>query len=279
MTIDIAIAPLGSAHADAAFGLTTAVGWSHRRDDWLFALSIGRGLGAFDAAGTLRGTLMWFPYGAAHASIGMITVDPTLQRSGIGRALMQRLFDRAGDRSLLLVSTDAGRRLYESLGFQTIGTNAAHIGKIAAPDLPHDDVKPAQPGDLPALRALDAAAMGCRRDALIDGLSTVGDVAVVRRRDHIIGFSACRRFGAGRVIGPVVANGIDVARHFVAYWLARYPGETLRIDIPAEHADLADWVTAQGLPRGAASPIMLRGDAPKSATPWRRYALVSQAMG
>ncbi|HJQ60733.1 MAG TPA: GNAT family N-acetyltransferase, partial [Vineibacter sp.] len=162
MTGSIAIAPLTAMHADAAHGLTTAVGWSHRREDWLLALSAGQGLGAYDAIGALRGTLVWFPYAPAHASVGLIVVDPALQRGGVGRALMRRLFDDAGERSLLLVSTEAGLRLYENLGFRTIGSNAAHMGTVTTVAGPHDGVERGHASDLQALQALDAAAMGCR---------------------------------------------------------------------------------------------------------------------
>jgi len=77
MSLPFEVAPLTAAHARAAHGLTVAVGWAHRYEDWLFALAIGRGLGAFDSAGALRGALMWFPYGEAFA-----TICPSSEQTG-----------------------------------------------------------------------------------------------------------------------------------------------------------------------------------------------------
>lgn len=272
------IAPLGPDHAAAARDLTTAVGWSHRREDWLLALAVGRGLGAFDGDGALRGTLMWFPYGAAFGFVGMIAVDPARHRGGIGAALMARAIEDAGERALLLISTVAGRRLYDRLGFRAIGANAAHVG-IADKGGPSDGVSPARPDDLPQLAALDGAALGYPRDALMAALAADGETAVVRGGETIEGFAICRRFGAGHVIGPVVAADPGQACRLIGWWLARRRGETVRIDVPAEHADLAAWLAARGLPRGGESPIMVRGAAPVSGTGVQRFALVSQAMG
>jgi len=279
MAATFAIAPLGAAHAAAATGLTTAVGWAHRQEDWLFALSVGRGLGAFDTEGTLRATLVWFPYDPAYSSVGMVAVDPSLQRSGIGRRLMDRLLADASGRTLMLVSTQAGRRLYETLGFRMIGSNAAHIGTSIASG-PVEGVVAAGAADLEPIISLDAAAQGCARDNLIAALAHAGEVAIVPdEKGKPAGFAICRRFGRGHVIGPVVAGNGDDACRLVAYWLARRTGQTVRIDVPAEHTALADWLTNQELPRGGESPIMVRGEASSPQPLVRRYALVSQAMG
>ncbi|TWT13979.1 GNAT family N-acetyltransferase [Reyranella sp. CPCC 100927] len=280
MAATVTIAPLDAAHAAAATGLTTAVGWTHRQEDWLFALSVGRGLGAFDSDGALRATLVWFPYGSAHGSIGMIAVDPSLQRSGIGRMLMQRLQAEASGRTLLLVSTQAGRRLYETLGFHAIGSNAAHIGTSITVEPVHG-VTAARTADLDVITNLDAEALGYERRQLIAALADAGDVAIVPDdKGRPTGFAICRRFGRGHVVGPVVAGSSDHACRLVGYWLARRTGQIVRIDVPAEHTALAEWLTDRGLARGGESPIMVRGDdAPAPGARVHRYALVSQAMG
>lgn len=138
---------------------------------------------------------------------------------------------------------------------------------------------PAHADDLPALAALDAAALGYARDALMAALAAAGEIAVLRADDQITRFAICRRFGRGHVIGPVIAHSTDQARRLAAYWLARRVGEIVRIDVPGEHPELASWLAEQGLPRGGESPIMMRGDAPAPTGAERRYALVSQAMG
>ncbi|MBL8674859.1 MAG: GNAT family N-acetyltransferase [Rhodospirillales bacterium] len=271
------IGDLDPTHAGAAHALTTAVGWTHRLEDWVSALAVGRGLGAFDDDGTPRGALMWFPYGSAFATIGMVAVDPAVHRGGVGRALMDRAVADAGGRSLILVSTAAGRRLYESLGFRVIGANAAHVG-VAAATAPADGVEAGGAHDTPALVALDAAAQGYPREALVSALARDGEIAVVREDGVPIAFAICRLFGKGRQVGPVIARDEGQARLLIAWFLARHAGRTLRIDVPADHPALAAWLVGLGFPRGGESPFMVRGDAPSPTGPARRYALVSQAM-
>ena len=278
MSLSFVIAPLAATHAAAAHGLTTAVGWMHRHEDWLFALSTGRGLGAFDSDGTLRGALMWFPYGETFGSLGMVAVDPAVHRGGLGRALMTRMIADAAGRSLQLVATEAGRRLYESLGFQAIGGNCAYMGRAADPGLART-VEPADRGALPALVALDAAALGYGRDTLLAALAASGEIALLREGGDIAGFAICRLFGAGHVIGPVIARDDDAARQLIAFWLKHHRGKTLRVDVPTEHAALGAWLDELGLKRGGESPIMVRGELPAAAGPARRFALISQAMG
>jgi GNAT superfamily N-acetyltransferase len=278
MSLSFEIAPLTPAHATAAHGLTSAVGWAHRHEDWLFALSNGNGLGAFDNEGKLRGALMWFPYGESFGSIGMVAVDPTVHRGGMGRALMSRTIADATGRSLQLISTAAGRRLYDSLGFQAIGGNCAHMGIGVDPGIP-GMIEPASAADLPALVAFDTASLGYVREPLLTALADAGEVVVLRQDGGIVGFSVCRLFGSGRVIGPVVARDNDEARRLIAFWLKHHLGKPLRIDVPTEHAAVGAWLDELGLKRGGESPIMVRGDVPTPSGPHRRFALISQAMG
>lgn len=272
------IAPLTMAHARAAHGLTRAVGWTHRYEDWLFALSIGRGLGTFSEDGTLRGALMWFPHGEDFATIGMVAVDPAVHRGGMGRALMSRALADAAGRSVQLISTDAGRRLYESLGFAVVGDNAAHTGTAADPGLA-GMIEPAGASDLPTLLALDTAALGYAREALLRALAKAGEIVVLRHDGGIVGFSICRPFGNGHVVGPVIARENDEARQLIAFWLRQLAGRPLRVDVPKEHAAVAVWLNELGLVRGGESPIMVLGARPSPIGPARRFALASQALG
>src|SRR5205823_12799992 len=62
--------------------------------------------------GTANGTVGW---------IGTIFVTPERRGQGIGRAITQSIIDRlesAGARTLVLVATADGRRLYATMGFE-----------------------------------------------------------------------------------------------------------------------------------------------------------------
>lgn len=69
----------------------------------------------------------FFSMAVGEAHVLNICVDPALQGQGIGRYLMQHLMQRARDELCTVVllevrrSNAAARRLYESLGFTTLG--------------------------------------------------------------------------------------------------------------------------------------------------------------
>ena len=77
--------------ADLAGGhaLSQAVRWPHTLSDWRFVLELGQGIVA-ERDGRIVGTTLWWRPDRAVARIGMVIVDPTLQRAGLGRTLMDR---------------------------------------------------------------------------------------------------------------------------------------------------------------------------------------------
>ncbi|MFI6226274.1 GNAT family N-acetyltransferase [Micromonospora echinospora] len=74
-------------------------------------------------AGRLVGALGWTG-DATTVDIDRLVVDPVAHRRGIGRALVEAVLTRAGDRTVLVATGRANRparALYESFGFATLG--------------------------------------------------------------------------------------------------------------------------------------------------------------
>jgi GNAT superfamily N-acetyltransferase len=87
--------------------LSIAVGWPHRPKDWDFLRRAGQGIVAVDGIGRVFGSAMWFPHGRKFATIGLVLTSPRTQAQGTGRWLMEQVFERCGNRNLVLNSTDA----------------------------------------------------------------------------------------------------------------------------------------------------------------------------
>jgi len=90
------------------------------------------------------------------------------------------------------------------------------------------------------------------------------------------GFAVRRRFGRGRIIGPVIAPDEDAAIALVTALLQ--PG-FLRIDIPAEATRLAAQLGNAGLTQAGQVTAMVRGPWPDPPPRPHRFALISQALG
>ncbi|GAB7536159.1 GNAT family N-acetyltransferase [Burkholderia sp. 3C] len=272
----------------AAHGLSVAVRWPHRPEDWRFAAEAGGGFVAVEGDAVI-GTALYWTFGADRASLGMVIVSPDQQGRGIGRKLMELVLDALGDRVTFLHATPAGQPLYEKLGFAVCGALTQHQGTVAAApavELPAGDtLRAATPGDLPALIELASRGCGLDRSATLPALLEVAQAVVLEHDGAIAGFAIARRFGRGFAIGPVVCAPSDDharAKALVACWLARHVGDFVRIDVPAG-AGIEAWLPSVGLVPVDTVVKMVRNApaAEHSGEPdaaWRAYGIINQAM-
>lgn len=287
--------PMHTGDLAAMHGLVQQMSWPHRAEDCALMFRLGAGIVVADAGAGPVGVGMRWSFGRDAGTIGMMLVARERQGRGIGRALMNALIADSGTRALMLNATAEGLGLYEKLGFIRTGLVRQHqarfVEKPVPPAVPTVALRRAVPADHAALRALDAAAFGADRSALITQLLAAGDAWVVDGAVHgagagIVpgaappaGFALLRRFGRGMMIGPVVAPGEDEAIALVAAAVRAAPAGVLRVDIPAEAAHLADWLMSAGLPAVDTVTTMVRGDWPILASTPRRFGLAFQAVG
>ncbi|RUM08659.1 GNAT family N-acetyltransferase [Rhizobium chutanense] len=226
---DIDSVDVGLLHA-----LSIGVGWPHRPKDWDFLRRAGRGIVAVDGIGRVFGSAMWFPHGDDFATIGLVITSPRTQAQGTGRWLMEQVFEKCGDRNLSLNSTHAAYRLYVSLGFTKEAIVYQYQGNVA-PELPP---LPELNGQLSALssdrieeiNALDARAFGTDRQQLVALLAEGASICTLRRDGEIVGYSMCREFGRGHVVGPIVASNDQDAINLTAVHLKDLVGAFARVD-------------------------------------------------
>ena len=275
------VRPMSQADVVRAADLSRAVSWPHRPEDWRLVLSLGEGLCAY-SGGELVGTAMWWTFGKRQTRLGMVIVDPAIQRAGIGRSLMNAVLDQATTPSLLLNATKAGEPLYRKLGFKAIGGIAQHQGFCnAAPlvELPTGmRIRPIGRNDLPGLISLDQAAFGESRDTLIQRLVEEGEAVLLVEGERTLGFACYRRFGRGYVIGPVIAPDQQGAKALIAYWAGTHAGAFQRIDVTAQ-SGLSSWLESFGFAPAGEVVTMLRGaQLPDTAGP-TIFAVANQALG
>ena len=270
---------LTPAHLDQALALSQALNWPYRREDWQFALDLGRGY-AVESHGKLLGTALWWMYGNDFASAGMIIVSTDAQRQGIGARLMATLLADAAGRRMILNSTQEGRALYDRLGFNPYGIVTQHqavLAKVPRID-PGVPVRAARADDVPAIYAIDERASGMDRTALMDALSGMADTVVVERDRQVTGYGCVRRWGRGVVIGPVVAQHPNDARAIIAMLASAHEGGFVRIDV-TDSSDLSPWLVEIGLPQAGQVTSMSLGAPPQAMPDATLFALSNQSLG
>jgi ribosomal protein S18 acetylase RimI-like enzyme len=277
------VRPLSLADLPGCEALSRAIGWPWEAPKWALLLSKGTGFAVDAPDGGLAGTVVLNRFADKAASVGLLGVVPAWGRKGLGRALMARALEAAGNVPVFLYATEPGRALYAQLGFQVVGGSVRLVGPRlhpgASPPLGARRLRRMEAADLSAAAALDAVAFGAPRPQYLEGLFRMKDEArVAEDGQGLVGYGLSWTIGTRRTVGPIVAPDVDVATAILAD-LCLAPSGTLRVDIPSECPELAGWATRLGLRPERAAPLMVRN---AERLPGRRewlYALAMPGLG
>jgi GNAT superfamily N-acetyltransferase len=265
--------------------LSISVRWPHRSKDWELLRRAGHGIVAVDGIGRVFGSAMWFPHGDDFATIGLVITTPRTQAQGGGRWLMDQVLEQCGDRNLALNATHAAYPLYVSLGFTSEAIVYMHQGEApqTLPPMPALDGGLSElPSDrLSEITALDARAFGINRARLLALLAEDASIAALSRGGEVVGYSMCREFGRGHVIGPTVARNHQDAIHLTAVHLKKLAGRFARVDTRERDGAFAEFLEQSGLGITETVTTMSKGRRflnRETDEPWV-YGLAGHALG
>jgi GNAT superfamily N-acetyltransferase len=265
--------------------LSISVRWPHRSSDWELLRRAGHGIVAVDGIGRVFGSAMWFPHGDDFATVGLVITTPRTQAQGGGRWLMDQVLEQCGNRNLALNATHSAYPLYVSLGFTSEAIVYMHQGEAAQtlPPMPALNGELSElPGDrLSEITALDARAFGTDRAELLALLAENAAIATLSRAGEVVGYSMCREFGRGHVIGPAVARNDQDAAHLTAVHLKKLAGRFTRVDTRERDGVFADFLEQSGLESAETVTTMSKGRRflnRESNEPWV-YGLAGHALG
>ena len=261
---------------------TQQVKWPHRTGDWQLHFSQGNGSIIENAQGDIVGCILWWDYGDEYATVGLVVVPAHMQGNGLGRKLMDTVMSQTGERSLQLVATVAGKRLYQQCGF----TEAALIYQVqgqwagAVEPLSSDaGIKPLDTNNLADIIIIDDAAYGCSRASLLTAVAQQGKGLVAYRDGKAVGYAMLRTSGHGQTLGPVLADDDDTAKALISQLLASETG-FIRFDLTERAKGIQPWLESLGLAQVDEVSLMVKGEfLPARASGSHIYSLVSQAFG
>ncbi len=213
---------------------------------------------------TLNGTVAW---------VGTIWVDPAWRRRGVGIAMTQAVIDvaeSAGCRTLLLVATEAGRPLYERLGFELQTwyriLEAPGLGEVAV----DPRIRPYVPGDLGAMGELATSATGEERTHLLAAFATPETAQCLVRDDGTVGGFVVRApWGGGSTIAPRLEDAEAILH---SRRVGREPDQRIRAGLIAENEAGSKRLLATGWTEAWRAPRLIRGD----ALPWQPASIWGQ---
>jgi GNAT superfamily N-acetyltransferase len=191
------------------------------------------------------------------SGIGPVTVDPSVQDAGIGRALMEAALElerRRGAVGIRLVQTAYHYRslaLYTKLGFTVREPLSVLQGAMPALSIPGLGVRPAGAEDLAACGELCARVHGHDRTAELCDAIAAETAVVVERPDRISGYAT----GLGYGWHAVSETNEDIA----ALLASAQTIMGLGILVPSRNGELLRWCLEHGLRIVQQSTLMTIG--------------------
>lgn len=223
--------------------------WSREENKWRLLFEIGDVYGIDDPErGGLVATVVSTPYGRKVSAISMVLVAQRYERRGLGGRMMRHAMEHSRTESACLTATHYGRALYERLGFRTVGECTAYTGELPGPGTPRIETRRVEPGDLPAVMALDTEVFGAPRTELYQRLPAFcDDFRVVHDSGGpgLLGFGGAWHNGDQRNIGPVIASDASTALGLVESLVPA--SGPVRLDVDHRHPELLEWAVERGL--------------------------------
>ena len=146
--------------------------------------------------------------------VGTIFVAPDRRREGLGDALTRAVIDdleSRGCRTLVLTATDAGRPLYERLGFQAQMPQRFFTAAGLAASNADDGVLPFDPTMLQGIITLDRLATGEDRSAVLARMASQESSRVLLGADGALsGFLIRAPWGGVSLIAPEADDAIHL---------------------------------------------------------------------
>lgn len=305
------IGPVGPYSEDdltSLLRLSSAENWPHTDADWRAMLVAGQVFGHRNAEGTPVTSAAMFPYGNTNdlpaTSLGMIIVDQSARRRGLGQALMREILRRASGETppplLRLISTRDGQPLYEKFGFRTqemlhsYRRPAAGARVAAQPLAKRQNFRPLDASLLETVIALDAAAFGqTRRLMLGQRLARAERGLVLFAGSQPVGYGLLVRQGSLANLGPLVAPNDAGALALLTALMSGLEESPFRIDLPARQKAVFGALEALGFAENDVPPIMIHspggpdGSLPGASQPLKPltdaqmhyYGIAAQAFG
>ena len=179
------------------------------------------------------------------AGIGPISVDPEVQNSGAGRAMMQHMLDRVAAQRLpgvRLVQTAYHNRsfsLYAKLGFEIREPLSVMVGKPINESIAGYKVRAATDADVAACDRLHFAVHGHERGGELRDAIKAGTANVVERGGRITGYASAIGYG-----GYAVGESNEELKALISAATVFAGSGPL---IPSRNGELLRWCYSKGL--------------------------------
>lgn len=269
----------------AGLSLCRLANWNQVSRDWELFLKVSAGgcRVAMNESGNVVGTVATVRYEDHFSWIGMVLVDPTQRRQGIGMSLLREsLRILQYENTVKLDATPAGREVYLKLDFRDeYYLSRMHCASVAA-RIPNDSsVRVTKDEDLAQIFAYDHKVFGANRDHILEWIwmGARGLSFVYERGSKILGYCFARIGYNHTHIGPVVAREESIAKELVFAMLTKCAGKSVIIDAPHRSRSWLSWLEQSGFKEERPFMRMFLGDNQWYGKPEQQFAILGPEFG
>lgn len=266
--------PLTAADIGGGHALSVEAGWNQVPADWRLMLEHGQGIAVTAPDGTLAATALTHGFGTV-GWISMVLVGRAFRRRGIAKDLIARCMDilRAKGMTPGLDATEAGRLVYEPLGFEPVYALSRRFATAVRDDEPLGLRRIAE-ADLARIAAYDGQVFGLDRGHILrDLFARAPSLAhIVERGGSVRGFVLGRDGRQAMQIGPLLADDDETAVALAKAALSNTSG-LVYIDTLDAHRVLNGFLTSRGFAIQRGFTRMLVGRSAPFDDPHRNFAI------
>jgi len=265
---------------DAGLALCRSAGWNQLANDWKIFLELdpdGNRV-AIDENNKVVGTVTTVTYEDHFSWIGMVLVDPSKKRQGIGTQLLREALKILEQQETIkLDATPAGREVYLKLRFK----DEYILSRMVAADiskLPSNNLEQISLNDLNVIFQTDENVFGASRAALLKKIhESHPQFSFQIKKRNSISYSFGRKGFNFTQVGPIVADKSDEAIQLATAAFKNISG-AVALDVMKGSA-FHQWLTSIGFTEQRELIRMYRGKNAYPGTPEKQFAILGPEFG
>ena len=281
----VALRELTRADIPLGMKLKEAAHWNQLSKDWEMLLAASQG-GNYVALknGIASGTATTVTYGNRFSWIGMVLVDASIRRSGIGKTLLLAAINYAKSKGTVrLDATPEGKKLYDTLGFieEFRLTRYEAFSFMPKGELPRINCQKMKVSDLPKIFTKDAPIFGADRSIILRHLhKNKPDLAwVCKSKNKITGYCFGREGSNFTQIGPIIADSQEIAETLLLNALNANKNGNYIIDSLDDQISFNAFIKSLGFQKQRPFIRMYLGRHPFPGQPKFQYLIAGPELG
>lgn len=257
--------------------------WNQLQRDWeLFVCLSPDGCRVAVNEDGVIGTVTTVRYQDHFSWIGMVLVDPTMRKQGVGTQLLREaLADLHDEETVKLDATPAGREVYLKLGFIDEYRLSRMETVVSGQGLIESSARLMTAADWPAIFEWDANVFGADRRTLLEWMRAGAPeyAWVVDGQKGIVGFCFGRHGYNFEQVGPVIADDLATAQQLVSACLREQTGRSFILDAAHHNPAWLAWLEAIGFTEQRPFIRMYRGSNRYPGLPENQFAILAPEFG